>query len=169
MSPKRWPLSADLCRATLLPIGVSALVLFISVKAIWQYWHALSPVVPLTPLIKLSVLIGLSLGSVLTITAVLLTRWSLVKANAWNDNMERWIDEGLEAFNQAIALEDNPYQCEHRKGSNHQDTDALCWEEGWKSGHYAMLKEGERGTAGGKEWLRSISENTPGSTNKVNS
>lgn len=81
MSLKRWSLSADLWRATLLPIGVSALVLFISVKAIWQYWHALSPVVPLTPLIKLSVLIGLSLGSVLTIIGVLLSRSMATKTH----------------------------------------------------------------------------------------
>ncbi len=81
MSLKKWPLSADLCRATLLPIGASSLVLFISVKAIWQYWHALSPAVPLTPLIKLSVLIGLSLGSVLTIIGVLLSRSTATKAH----------------------------------------------------------------------------------------
>ncbi|HBC3949076.1 TPA: hypothetical protein KD869_002821 [Vibrio parahaemolyticus] len=88
MSLKRWSLSADLCRATLLPIGVSALVLFISVKAIWQYWHALSPVVPLTPLIKLSVLIGLSLGSVLTIIGVLLTNWPSTATKVHHENRE---------------------------------------------------------------------------------
>ncbi|XEV14907.1 hypothetical protein ACBZ90_18125 (plasmid) [Vibrio alginolyticus] len=86
MSLKKWPLSADLCRATLLPIGASTLVLFISVKAIWQYWHALSPVVPLTPLIKLSVLIGLSLGSVLTIIGVLLTHWPSTATKAHHDH-----------------------------------------------------------------------------------
>ncbi|MEZ9205582.1 hypothetical protein AB4455_02990 [Vibrio sp. 10N.261.46.E12] len=120
-------------------IFLSSLVLLVTVKLLWLYLTSSEYDVPIEDAPYIVISLVLFVGSFFVIAKAV--RMQLLKAEDTRDeDMQRYMEEGNTAFYQTLNIEENPY-LQYSIEDEDKGTAALCWEEGWKTADYAMLKE----------------------------
>lgn len=143
----------------MLAIVLSSLIFLATVKVFGAYFSSWAHPMSIEDAPYVVVNLVLFIGSLFVI--VMATRVLLFKAEDTRDeDMQRYMEEGRTAYSQSLNMEDNPYLPLVK--DKEKSTEALCWEEGWKTADYAMLAEvraiyeSDFNEFTGEGWMRKI-------------